>query len=182
MDLLKARYGIKRKNFYYFWDDENIATLRAFEKILPIEIKNWQYGDRNDINFVMCCADEIKTLSGVRLLKYITNNYYKALCKGKYYLKPSTRTTPAKGRRSKIIMDNCCVLTGYHMDDFILEPIYKFLKHPVSYTNFEDLVSECLWAWVYACRDDYEYAYSDTALIEQMECNEYLFDIDGNKE
>ena len=68
------------------------------------------------------------------------------------------------------------------MDDFILEPIYKFLKHPVSYTNFEDLVSECLWAWVCACRDDYEYAYSDTALIEQMECNEYLFDIDGNKE
>ena len=167
----------QRKSFYYFWSDENIATLKAFGEIFPIKIIDWEYGDKNFVNFEMQCTYEIERLSGVRLLSYITNNYYNSLWKGKYYSNGINLS-----RHSKIIMENSCTLTGYHMDDAILKPIYDFMKNPTDCTDFEDLMEECLYSWVHACRDDYEHAVSDEGIIESIKCNEYEFDENGEQQ
>ena len=167
----------QRKSFYYFWSDENIATLKAFGEIFPIKIIDWEYGDKNFVNFEMQCTYEIERLSGVRLLSYITNNYYNSLWKGKYYSKGINLS-----RHSKIIMENSYTLTGYHMDNAILSPIYDFMKNPTDCTDFEDLMEECLYSWVYACRDDTQQACSDEGIIESIKCNEYEFDEDGEQQ
>jgi len=166
----------------YFWTEENKDTLYKFEEIFPIKIKNWEYGFCNSyINFKFDAyynEDEIKELSGVRLLKYIINNYYDFLYSAKTFTKSSIYLVgkDQKQRKSKIIyQENNCQLTGYYMDSVILQPIYDFLKKPNKYVTFEDLMNNCLQSWLSACCKDYKHAYSEEAFIEDCEINERLY-------
>lgn len=147
----------------YSWGTDNEKTLEEFTNIFPVTVTNWEYGYHKHINFYMNCDDEIEELTGIRLLKYVHNNYYDYLYKGKFY---STKGEYINGqysykkRYSKVIKDNCCVLTGYCIDDDILKPIYDFLKKPNKYTTFKELIEECLNSWVNACHNDYEHSTS----------------------
>ena len=85
-----------------------------------------------------------------------------------------------KHRYSKIIKDTCCVLTGYYIDDDILEPIYDFLKKPSKHVTFADLMRDCLQFWVIACNKDYEACTSMEYFAELCEANGYEFTGYGN--
>ena len=164
------------------WSKENRETLDVFCALFPVKVSDWEYGYRNYINFSMTCNDEIETLSGWRLATYIWNNYRRDLFKGKYYStsgKCIDGKYHYKSRHSKIILDNCCVLTGYCIDDDILKPIYDFLNRPDSQT-FYDLMNDCLQSWVYACQDEYEHALSDESAEDAIRANEYEFTKDGS--
>jgi hypothetical protein len=157
-----------------FWSKENEETLKAFEEFFPVKIKDWEYGVRNYINFTLTCDETIEPLTGVRLLKYILNNYGTRLFKPKYL-----KHVKGKARYSRINKDTCCVLTGYCIDDDTLQPIYDFLKTPSNSVTLQDLMNDCLHAWVFACRRDYEHAYSDEAIKETIDANEYEFTEEG---
>ncbi len=166
----------------YFWTEENKDTLNRFKEIFPVKIKNWEYGFCNSyINFKFDTyynENETKELSGVRLLKYIINNYYDYLYSPKVYIKNGIYLVGKdnKQRKSKITCQkNDCQLTGYYMDCEILQPIYDFLEKPNKYTTFEDLMNDCLQSWLVACNKDFEYAYSEEAFIEDSEANERLY-------
>jgi hypothetical protein len=171
----------------YPWSSENENTLKAFQKIFPIMVKNWEYGYRNDVNFTFNGDDDIEEMRGIRLATYIYNNYYRELFTGKYYSlwskKEKSPTNPSVGklkkRYSKVIMENCCVLTGFCHDDDILEPVYKFLKKPCKNTNFKDLMEDCLEQWVSACGKDHDHYFSEEAFAETCESNEWEFHEDG---
>ena len=165
----------------YFWGDDNKATLNEFERIFPVIIKDWRYGGGNSyINFCFTNDDDIENLSGVRLLKYLINNYYDYLYEPKTFTKNKMYTTNNKKRKSKIIYQkNDCRLTGYCLDCDILEPIYEFLKKPNKYITFYDLMNDCLQSWLSACEKDYEYTYSEEAFIETSEANEWYYTKDG---
>lgn len=180
----KVQWEIYNKwleNVDYAWDNDNRKTLEAFEEIFPVKVKNWRYGGYYDyIDFEMTCDPEIEELSGIRLLKYIYNNYYDDLFKGKYYSisKYINGKYQYKSRRSKVIKENSCVLTGYYIDDYILKPVYDFLRKPDNKT-FYDLMKECLESWLSACTNDYEYCTSFEYFLEEAEDNEYTYTIDG---
>jgi hypothetical protein len=164
------------------WAKENRETLDVFCALFPVKVSDWEYGYQNYINFSMTCNDEIETLSGWRLATYLWNNYRRDLYKGKYYStsgKCIDGKYHYKSRHSRIILDNCCVLTGYCIDDDILKPIYDFLNRPDSQT-FYDLMNDCLQSWVYACRDEYEHALSDESAEDAIRANEYEFTKDGS--
>jgi len=173
---------------------ENEDSLKAFEKIFPIKVADWQYGDQNFINFRMeVDYDEIEELTGWRLVSYLWNNYREKIFKGKYYSTPGTYTDVVKNadgsianykyhykhRHSKIIFDNCCVLTGYYMDDDLLSEIYAYMNKPDSRT-FKELLNDCLYNWVHACQEEMEYQDSPEAIKETIEANDYEFDEEGN--
>jgi len=169
-------------NVVYPWADDNRETLEAFENIFPIKVKDWEYGGYNNnyIHFEMTCEPEIEELRGIRLLAYLYNNYFDYLFKGKYYSisKYINGKYQYKSRRSKVIKENSCVLTGYCIDDDILKPVYDFLKKPDNRT-FYDLMKECLESWLTACNNDYEYCTSFEYFIEEAENNDYTYTIDG---
>lgn len=194
----KAIDNYRNSGMDYFWGNDNEKTLNEFAGIFPITINNWQYGGcRGDINFHMTCDDEIIELKGIRLLKYLYNNYEHWLFKGKYYQSfccekekdikhhPRLKNEQLSNGKyfqsyySKLQKDTCCVLTGYCIDDDILNPIYEFLKKPTDNINFEDLMQDCLDSWIKACSDDYEYQQSDEAISEHLEANEYEYDETG---
>jgi hypothetical protein len=169
----------------YTWAEENEKVLKAFENIFPVKIISWQYGGYGDyIRFTMTCDSCIEQLSGLRLLKYLYNNYFDYLFKGKYYSKVKLVDGKYvyKRRHSKIIKDNCCVLTGYYLDDIILEPIYNFLKNPKSYVTFFDLMQECLENWIRGCARDYEDYFSFENFLEIAQINGYLYTESGHEE
>jgi len=156
----------------YGWEGDNENTLDTFTGIFPVKVKSFEYGYRDYINFSFTADDDIEGLSGLRLVKHIHNNYYDSLFKGKYYSKGKY------SRTSKILVDNCCSLTGFHMDNAILQPIYDFLKKPTD-LNFKDLMEDCLESWVSACSKDYEAYMSKENFSELCEINGWEFTEDG---
>lgn len=165
------------------WADENRQSLEAFCKEFPVKAKDWCYGDRADIVPVMEFSqydDAVWELTGLRLRTWLLNNFDHVLYAGKYISKTySTLPYRYRFRHSKaIIEESCCPFTGYCMDETLLDPIRKFIKTPDNRT-LEDLLGECLWSWVYACQEDYEYQSSFECFIEDARANEWEFNESG---
>ncbi|MEG6569118.1 hypothetical protein [Thermoanaerobacterium thermosaccharolyticum] len=163
----------------YPWHDDNVKTLREFEKIFPIKIKgfeySYEYGEgRNYIHFTFTEDENIENLSGIRLLKYIYNNYFDYISSKEIFYGKS------KIRKSKIIYVPDYSLTGYCMDEAILGPIYKFLKKPEDIT-FYTLIRRCLNSWLDACRDDYENYFSFRNFLDIASINEYEYTENGDE-
>lgn len=172
----------------YPWNTENVSTLDAFVEVFPVEITYWEYDSYNGfINFELTCNDDIAYLSGIRLMRYLYNNYFYTLYKGKYYSlwskKEKSNHNPQigklKSRYSKVMFEKSCSLTGYYMDNEILEPIYSFLEDPKSYVTFHSLMKKCLNSWVNACVEDHKYCTSMDYFIEEALDGDYEYYEEG---
>jgi hypothetical protein len=192
------QYAIEKyrsNNEEFFWQSEWQDVLKKFCDIFPI---SWSHCDiYQGIDFDIKCDDNIQELSGIRLMKYIQNNYSSFLWKGKYYKSFSyTNEKDLKHHNniqtkqlsngkyfqsfySKIQKENSCVLTGFCGDDDILSPIYEFLKNPKESVTFADLLSDCLNSWLKGVRDDYEGQQTDEYISEHLDANDYDFTEDG---
>lgn len=129
--------------------------------------------------------DPEKTISGVRLYKYIQNNVMPELRKYKYYTKNSAYyagknhgiTMGEKFRFSKINYSEGEVnLTGVCYDYDFLKPLIDFMKNPSDSIDSDDLrnintdnIYEKL------TEDEYYYFYRDEVFEEHCRANEYLF-------
>jgi hypothetical protein len=180
----------------WFIDDAN-NTFESFAKLFSI---NWQSIDyeqpyRNEYSIKL--DDQIIQLSGQRLATYIWNNYKRDLFKGKYYHSQSFSKInhPVKHKRVKsqtfksgnvfnayysaIQLEHSCVLTGVCYDEDILQPIYDFLDKPTD-IDFETLLNDCIYSLCHSISSEIEYQQSDEAITEDIEVNDYDFDINGN--
>ena len=166
----------------YPWNDENSDVLNAFEKIFPIKVTDYEYGYRNDISFEFTGHGEIEGMAGIRLMKYIYNNFYNEFTQGKYYSTQGyydeNKKYHYKFKHSKIQRNNH--LTGYYIEEDILKPIIDFLKEPNDNIDFNDLMNSCLYAWVHACDNDYQNTLTMEYYEEHAMANEYEFNEDGN--
>ena len=177
-------------NFTYHWHDENIAVLKEFENIFPLQINNYEYDQNNGFVSWEFAYDDVQELSGIRLMAKLSSNYFRDLYKGKYYSLWSKKdknphyteggSAPCgklKSKHSKILFEET-TLTGYCVGYDILKPIFDFLKKPTDIT-FEDLMQECIDAWIKSVVFDYEYAASMEAFTEDAEVNEWKYTEDG---
>ena len=161
------------RTFEYSWSGDNRNTLDAFESIFNIKVTDWGYDTcRYSYRFTSHYSGEEEELNGIRLLKYLVNNYWHILFKPRtYYLKGNFK----KQRKSRVFKESSCVLTGYCADEDILKPIYDFLKSPDTDTTLYDLMDKCLDNFFKSCRDDMEYQCSEESFEESCEANEYEF-------
>ena len=73
------------KGFEYDASD-NRATLKAFEEIFKVKVSRWNYDACTyNFQFISNYSGEEEELCGVRLLKFIVNNYWHNLFKPKNY-------------------------------------------------------------------------------------------------
>lgn len=113
--------------YFYGWTYENRQTLDAFCEHFGIVCRNWRYDACNySYDYRSRQEDCIDSLSGWRLVAYLMNNHWNDLYTRKYFW------NGRKGRESRIFVDTCCPLTGYCIDNDILDPIYRFLKSPTG--------------------------------------------------
>lgn len=177
----KAReraYSNWLQGFEYFWSEENKESLEEFQKYFPVNVTNWEYGYRNYIDFSLTSkAEEYDNLSFKRLYG-VVNTLYQSSLKGKYYSKGQwvNGKYTYKHRYSKAVKQHCnCNLTGYWIDDSLLEPIRKWLANPCKTDTFTDIMADALNEWVNDCEKDFEYAQSEEAFESDCEANNWEF-------
>lgn len=176
-------------NQHYY--DEIIASVKAVVDLFGLKTGNRQWSDLRHSHI----DDTILQLSGVRLYKYLVNNYYSYLFTPKY-IKSIDR--PVKWKQfickvnkgmkgeytilySKQKTDNCCVLTGICYDNDILQPVYDFLARPDKSTTFEDLINAIEGAISQTFDNTEEWLNSDGFIKDEIEANDYEFTQDGRQ-
>lgn len=164
---------LSEEHSFSIQEDYN-RTLKAFQdelgvkvKVLSSDIYSSAYG---------CCTVHIpfeEELRGLRLYRYLLNNYWDLLYAPKKFYTPSYK----KKRTSRIIFQPDCLLTGWYTDDIILEPIYRFLERPED-IFFEELLLRCLDNFFKDLKEEIEYTQSEEYFSDLSDDNgwEYLFD------
>jgi hypothetical protein len=183
---------------FIYSDAEN--TVKAFCESFNVKtgLNSW----------LDCCTshidDEILNLTGLRLRKYLLNNFGSTLYKRKYLKSFFSETEPKKWHplrsykptfsrnenkkgfwityTSKMFLESCCNLTGICYDDNMLKPVYDFLElRSFDDTNFEDLLNACFDAMKETIEKEREYFQSDEYIIEQITENCLEFTKDGKE-
>jgi hypothetical protein len=163
------------QNFEYFHNEDNEASLKAFADVFPIKVKDYSYGYCNSfINFELIYdtiqGNDIREFKGLRLLKHIVNNYWNDLFEGKKYYGKEYK----KFRQSRIHFEQK-MLTGFYLDYDLMQPIIDFLKNPSEHTDIEDIMNDCLQAWLSACNSDYEACQSMEYFKDTSEANGWQY-------
>lgn len=181
----KAIKSFRNKDYdnqSYF--DEVTDSVKAV-----IELFNLKTGRRYSDIRSSHIDDDILNLKGVRLYKYLMNNYYNELFKPKYIksvdrvlkgkqfifeVKKNYKGDPYTQIYSKLNRVGDCPLTGVCYDNDVLAPVYSFLKKIIDIT-FEDLIKEIENAITKAYNDVEEWVNSDEFIKDEIENNGYTF-------
>lgn len=179
----------ERENLdHQFIYDDAYSTVKEFNLLFDTEEGRNSWLDCRTENI----KDEVLDLKGFRLQKYIWNNYKNQLFKGKYYSLWSKKEKSykhykegypvLKSRRSKVLKDYSCVLTGMCYDNDILSPIYDFLEKrdfANCSTNFQELLNGCFYEIKKTIENEIEYRESDEAIKEEIQDQDQDFTENG---
>lgn len=143
--------------------DEYRETLKAFEKIFDVRVIDYSVdGYSNSFRYAM--INDAPDVEGVRLAKYVWNNYARYITNGKYYSTPGKMINGRytyKHRHSKIILEmGNCPLTGTCCDCDILQPIIDCLHYRKMFSSYDELINECLTAFFRAWENEIDYCNS----------------------
>ena len=135
--------------------------------------------------------DTILQLQGVRLYKWLINNYSSYWTDVNYISKHKNgkfknsyfeyKYDCVKYRKSNISVTNNlenCPLTGVYYDMDIMQPVINFLKRPDNST-FEDLINGIESAISKTYQSNEEWVNSNEYITEEIQANEYEFTSNG---
>lgn len=154
----RVRDNFRQMPDLWAWGDECWKSAQAFSQIAPLEITEADY-DRGQVFVRWKWGTDIAELSGVRAWKWLhNNNWFKW----------------ARDNKSGL-----CTMTGYCADCDFADPIAAYERNPLRVPELQQVFYEAAQSWVHAARRDMEHAYSNEAIDELIECNEYEFDATG---
>lgn len=169
---------------FYPWKEEVHDSRTAFENIFPVKTTHWSIDEwTSDVRFAFTGDDDIRELSGLRLHTYLQNHYADELSKGKYYSKSRVDeggVYHSKSRRSRILKERDCALTGVWIDSWLLDPVYQFLDKPTPQMTFYELMQDCLESWADGVSTDMRHYFSQENFTEEAHANEWEYDEHGN--
>jgi hypothetical protein len=137
-----------------WWD-----SAQAFAGIAPISIDSADY-HAGHVRISWNDDADVSELKGLRAWKWLQNNGW---------FDWAAREQPG-----------ACTLTGFCGDAPFADPLVGYSKTPLRVPDLKQVFYECAQKWVFEVRADMEHAYSDEALEEAIEANEYEFDAEGN--
>ena len=153
----------------------NRNTLEAFCNLFRIVCTNYRYDSCTYYyRFYTEQEEDTEELSGIRLRTFICNNFHYGL----YYPKTYWTKDLKKKRNSHITLISSCPLTGFIMDDIMLQPLTDFMRSPDT-RNFKELTGDCLEAFFRSCRDDCEYHESEEYFKDESHGNNWEYLKDG---
>jgi hypothetical protein len=166
-------------------------TVKKFNDIF-----NTKYGHESWLDVRTSHIDDNTiNLKGLRLRKYIINNYWSQLDKGKFFslwskteksYKHYKEGHPVlKKRYSKVLFDNSCVLTGVCYDHDILDPIYNLIEKydPKQHDNLdmETLFEDCFYSLKKSLENEDQYRNSDEYIFEELTNSNHVFTENGEQ-
>jgi hypothetical protein len=155
----RVRDNFRNGGDLWGWQCEHWESGQAFSRIAPIDIIEADFGCGH-VYTRWTDSDEIGDLSGIRAWKWLLNNEWFEWA-----------------RKNK---QGDCTLTGYCADCLFADAIAEYESNPLGTPELRQVFSEACQAWAYGGRDDLEHAYSNEAIDETIEANEYEFYSDGD--
>ena len=150
-----------RDNDDFFWGDEWRDSLKAFEQVAPVTLRDWQVGYPGTFVSFYMDDEDIADLSGDEARDWLIQEGWDALAN------PGERKS--------------CPFTGYIGDEDLLDAIRAAISNPSSISSLRDLFAECLNDWAKAFEADYDYWHSEEAIRGDIEANDYEFHEDGTR-
>lgn len=164
-------------------DSERESTLDEFCRIFDVSLDGWEV-DSCRYNFRFSTNEtNIEEVSGLRLARYIWNNYAHYIKTGKFYSgKISYNPFHCATRNSKVIMSmNDCPLTGVCYDCDILQPIIDCLTYKKVYNDAKELFNDCLDNFFKSWQEDIKYRESFEFFEEETFMNDWEYNADGTQ-
>ena len=153
----KAIEGARNAGWYgNDWGGKWRSTLDKAQEFLPFKAVDWSVNPYGHSFVRITVEEDAGDLRGVRAWKYL-----QAL--GIAY-----------------VLKDTCPFTGYCGDECFLDPLRAFLERPRLGLTLADLMQECADSWCKGWAEDIEYQDSDEYIAENLEANEYEFDVFGN--
>ena len=154
--------------------DEYRNTLEMIEQIFRVNVYDWHVNEYNSyFRFDFVGIDEDIENEPRLLLRYLNTNVLPCIDNKKRYYSKTARVS----RKSRILCDknyNYC-LTGCWCDDAVDNALNNINKSVKNKFNAREFVRSMLEGFFEQWRNDYEYAYSDECIAEEIEVNDYEF-------
>ena len=154
--------------------DEYRNTLEMIEQIFRVNVYDWHVNEYNSyFRFDFVGIDEDIENEPRLLLRYLNTNVLPCIDTLKRYYSKTARVS----RKSRILCDknyNYC-LTGCWCDDAVDNALNNINKSVKNKFNAREFVRSMLEGFFEQWRNDYEYAYSDECIAEEIEVNDYEF-------
>ena len=163
-----VRNNFRTMGDLWAWSGEWWNSAQKFSRIAPIDIKEADWDRAHvtcewtgpDYALRFDHSDEIAELSGLRAWKWLLNNNW---------FQWARRNAAGE-----------CTLTGYCGDCSFAGPLIEYEKNPSRVPDIKQVFYECAESWVYDAQQDCEYSYSDSAIDEMIEANDYEFLANGD--
>ena len=154
--------------------DEYRNTLEMIEQIFRVNVYDWHVNEYNSyFRFDFVGIDEDVENEPRLLLRYLNTNVLPCIDNKKRYYSKTARVS----RRSRILCnksyDYC--LTGCWCDDAVDNALNNINKSVKNKFNAREFVRSMLEGFFEQWRNDYEHAYSDECIAEEIEVNDYEF-------
>lgn len=149
-------------------------TLDKIEHIFGVKVYDWNVNEYNPyFRFEFTNIEEDTENEPRLLLRYLNTNVLPCIDnKKRYYSK-----TAKASRKSRILCDNdynYC-LTGCWCDDAVDNALNNIKQSVKNKLNAREFVENLLKGFFEQWQNDYEYAYSDEYIAEEIETNDYEF-------
>lgn len=166
----------------YPYMDDLYETLKEFENLFDgqISVQDADFS-RGRAIFRSYFTHEVDMLSGVRLVKYLWNNYGDRLYKGKYYSSNNNPNRMFVSRRSKVLLECECPLTGCYTDYLILDKLIEFMHKPNANISLVHLIQICLNSFIREASKCIEDWYCEDIFHDECEVNDWEFFEDGER-
>lgn len=175
-------YNNNNVDFSGDYGDEYVNTLSRFSKIFDIHILDY---DVSCYWFKYAIMADVPEMGGIRLARYVWNNYARYIMEGKYYstrIKWEDGHAKYKMRHSRIIQSmEDCPLTGCCVDYYILQPVVDCLHYKKTFESYEELINACLKNFFKAWAEECEHLNSLEYFAETAEANEWYFTENGER-
>lgn len=167
------------------WHKDYMNSLNAFEKLFGVNVL-FPRGILERFRVEVPWEEHISAFKGIRLVKYLVNNYWKQLYEGKYYSTPGYydehKKYHYKFRHSNCTFVHDCVMTGCATDDEILDLVYDTITYQGRWDELElsELMEQCVNQW----QNSYIRAVEEAAKLEffldYSESNDYEYTEHGH--
>lgn len=185
-----------RQNQDHSWlYEEAKATVKEFCRLFNVTT-----GHRSWLEVGSIDGPE-QELKGLRLRKWILNNFGDVLWKRKFinsfgdnkvvkhpcvkvnrYTNPGRRVDTSNYYYSRIQFDNSCVLTGMCYDDSMLQPIYSFIEYVDAdqSATWSEIVADCFSSLKSDLESEVEAREQDDYIREELQECLYEFTENGH--
>lgn len=154
--------------------------IKEFETHFGLKVESRDLERYFKIRFDNDDYDDICSLTGERLYRYIQNNFHDTLYEKKAYRIVRDHIYTGKKRVSRIMYEETeCPFTGLWLDDFLLDPIREFMNKIEYGITFEELMERSVSNLVSGYKEYMEYLESEEHFAEDCEANGYEFFEDG---